>query len=67
MQQLHTVQGVLMSISKEKTTIKDSNKYSHPPDPRTYIAIDMKSFYASVECVCRGYDRGTRSRKGSGF
>ena len=21
-----------------------------------YIAIDMKSFYASVECVARGYD-----------
>ena len=24
--------------------------------PRTYIAIDMKSFYASVECVARGID-----------
>ena len=24
--------------------------------PRFYIAIDMKSFYASVECVARGYD-----------
>ena len=24
--------------------------------PRTYIAIDMKSFYASVECVARGFD-----------
>lgn len=23
---------------------------------RTYIAIDLKSFYASVECVVRGYD-----------
>ena len=23
---------------------------------RAYIAIDMKSFYASVECVARGYD-----------
>ena len=23
---------------------------------RTYIAIDMKSFYASVECVDRGLD-----------
>ena len=56
MQQPHTVQGVPMSISKEKTTIKGLNKYSPPPDPRTYIAIDMKSFYASVECVCRGYD-----------
>lgn len=25
-------------------------------DHRSYIAIDMKSFYASVECVARGYD-----------
>ena len=24
--------------------------------PRTYIAIDLKSFYASVECVERGLD-----------
>ncbi|MBP5491029.1 MAG: nucleotidyltransferase, partial [Lachnospiraceae bacterium] len=24
--------------------------------PKTYIAIDMKSFYASVECVARGLD-----------
>ena len=26
------------------------------PDQRTYIAIDLKSFYASVECVDRGLD-----------
>lgn len=26
------------------------------PDNRTYIAIDLKSFYASVECVDRGLD-----------
>lgn len=26
------------------------------PADRAYIAIDMKSFYASVECVARGYD-----------
>lgn len=25
-------------------------------DNRTYIAIDLKSFYASVECVVRGLD-----------
>ena len=24
--------------------------------PRQYIAIDLKSFYASVECVERGLD-----------
>ncbi|MBE6007241.1 MAG: DNA methylase [Sarcina sp.] len=27
-----------------------------PPDSSVYIAIDMKSFYASVECVYRGFD-----------
>ena len=27
-----------------------------PPAQRTYIAIDLKSFYASVECVDRGFD-----------
>ena len=25
-------------------------------NPRTYLAIDLKSFYASVECVARGLD-----------
>ena len=25
-------------------------------EPRTYIAIDLKSFYASVECIERGLD-----------
>ena len=25
-------------------------------NPRTYIAIDLKSFFASVECVERGLD-----------
>ena len=25
-------------------------------DRRIYIAIDLKSFYASVECVARGLD-----------
>ena len=28
----------------------------HMPRQRTYIAIDLKSFYASVECVERGLD-----------
>lgn len=27
-----------------------------PDSGRVYIAMDMKSFYASVECVARGYD-----------
>ena len=32
---------------------------SHPSETekeRTYIAIDLKSFYASAECVSRGLD-----------
>ena len=30
---------------------------SRPQQDRMYIAIDLKSFYASVECVERGLDR----------
>ena len=26
------------------------------PEKRLYLCIDLKSFYASVECVCRGFD-----------
>lgn len=43
---------------------------------RTYIAIDLKSFYASVECVDRGLDplsthlvvadRSRRTHRGAG-
>lgn len=39
---IHFVQGGIY--------VKDSN------DKKTYIAIDLKSFYASVECVERGLD-----------
>lgn len=28
----------------------------HLLPPRTYICIDLKSYYASVECVHRGLD-----------
>ena len=35
----------------EKSTISNPEQTKH-----TYIAIDMKSFYASVECVRRGLD-----------
>ena len=30
--------------------------FSPPDSGRVYIAIDMKSFYASIECVARKYD-----------
>ncbi len=42
-----------MMSQNEKSTIKGSEKFSLP---KCYIAIDMKSFYASVECVARGLD-----------
>ena len=38
------------------TTPPRENIFPAPPDSRVYIAIDMKSFYASVECVHRGLD-----------
>ena len=37
----------------EKSMLIDSEKISLP---RTYAAIDLKSFYASVECMERGLD-----------
>ena len=40
-----------MMSQNEKSTIKGDKKI-----PRIYIAIDLKSFYASVECVERGLD-----------
>ena len=33
-----------------------SDKLFVPDRPRTYIAIDLKSFYASAECAARGFD-----------
>lgn len=35
-------------------TDNDSNDINNDTNNRTYIAIDLKSFYASVECVERG-------------
>ena len=40
-------------FENEKSTIKSSEKFSLP---RSYISIDLKSFYASVECMERGLD-----------
>ena len=37
----------------EKSTIKGSDKFSLP---RTFIAVDLKSFYASVEAIEHGLD-----------
>ncbi len=36
--------------------MSDFDKVSLPAGDRCYIAIDMKSFYASCECVARGLD-----------
>ena len=45
-------------FENEKSTIKSSEKFSLP---RVYIAIDLKSFYASVECMERGLDPMTNN------
>ena len=37
---------------------------SRKPSTKTYIAIDLKSFYASVECVERGLDPMTTNLVG---
>lgn len=43
------------SANPQKTLYNDK-KYVTPSWQRTYICIDFKSFYASVECVDRGLD-----------
>ena len=43
-------------MGNEKTTIYQENKSLVPACPRWILAIDLKSFYASVECVERGLD-----------
>ena len=40
----------------EKKAINGEKEFFVPGNSRTYIAIDLKSFYASVECVERGLD-----------
>ena len=42
-----------MSIPDKKTTINGKKNFLVP---KIYIAIDLKSFYASVECVDRHLD-----------
>ena len=34
----------------------EAEKFLVPFLPEIYIAIDLKSYYASVECVARGLD-----------
>lgn len=43
-------------VMNENPNIKDNQKRQTIGGSRTYIAIDLKSFYASVECVERGLD-----------
>ena len=41
---------------KEKSMINEQNKFLAPAENRSYLCIDLKTFYASVECVDRGLD-----------
>ena len=40
----------------EKSVLSDQSEFCVSGYSRTYIAIDLKSFYASVECRERGLD-----------
>ena len=51
----------VMKLMKEngymiQKSIKSEKKFLVPENPRTYAAVDLKSFYASVECMERGLD-----------
>ena len=45
-----------MDIAIPSSTVSPENHFSLPTREDCYIAIDMKSYYASVECVHRGVD-----------
>lgn len=46
-----------MEINKnEKSPLSGQKNFSSSRLPRIYVAIDLKSFYASVECIERGLD-----------
>lgn len=49
---MHLDEGGGRRQAEDRTTGRTENGERH----RTYIAIDLKSFYASVECVERGLD-----------
>ena len=44
------ISSVIMGSQHHRREEKDQMQH------RTYIAIDLKSFYASVECVAEGWD-----------
>lgn len=46
---------MIMNMS-EKSMIKQQKNFMVPIENRIYICIDLKTFYASVECVERGLD-----------
>ena len=52
---MNTINNSYDNTSYNEFTLDGINQ-DNVPGFRTYIAIDMKSFYASVECVCRNLD-----------
>ncbi len=48
--------SVIIDICKHLFDNYDMLSETENENKRTYVAIDLKSFYASVECVERGYD-----------
>lgn len=49
--------GQVISMDEKVMSMrKDKTKVSPQERPQTFICIDLKSFYASVECVERGLD-----------
>ena len=45
-----------MDTNNPKSTIYSENEFLVPKKQKTYICIDLKSFYASVECCLRNLD-----------
>ena len=43
-------------MAVKKSTLYPQNNFLFPPVPRTFLAVDLKSFYASAELADRRYD-----------
>ena len=43
-------------MAVKKSTLYPQNNFLVPPVPRTFLAVDLKSFYASAELADRRYD-----------
>ena len=53
---MNPMNNSLYPLSPVKSTINGSRRFSLTENPPVFIAVDMKSYYASIECLARNVD-----------